>query len=177
MRKSFGSVRAAAFVVLAVTTPFCLAVDTHVWQQNEQAEFERGTAKNISIRSDGRLTLAPAFKELLDASVPYLWTVTQDSKGTLYCAGGAPTGATTKIFSVTPDGKSKTFAELNGLEIHVLAVDSKDRIYAAVLPDAKIYRSIRPARVSCSSTPSRSMFGRWRSTPRATCLSPPVTKA
>ena len=140
MRKLFGSVRAAAFVVLAVTTPFCLAVDTHVWQQNEQAEFERGTAKNISIRSDGRLTLAPVFKELLDASLPYLWTVTQDSKGTLYCAGGAPTGATTKIFAVTPDGKSKTFAELNGLEIHVLALDSKDRLYAAVLPDAKIYR-------------------------------------
>ncbi len=140
MRKFFGSVRAAAFVVLAVTTPLCLAVDTHVWQQNEQVEFERGTAKNISIRSDGRLTLAPAFKELLDAGVPYLWTVTQDSKGTLYCAGGAPTGATTKIFAVTPDGKTKTFAELNGLEIHVLTVDSKDRLYAAVLPDAKIYR-------------------------------------
>ncbi len=140
MRKFFGSVRAAAFVVLAVTTPFCLAVDTHVWEQNEQAEFERGTAKSISIRSDGRLTLAPVFKELLDASVPYLWTVTQDSKGTLYCAGGAPTGATTKVFAVTPDGKSKTFAELNGLEIHVLTVDSKDRVYAAVLPDAKVYR-------------------------------------
>jgi len=140
MRKFFGPVRAAALVVLAVTAPFCLAVDTHVWQQNEQAEFERGTAKNVSIRSDGRLTLAPAFKELLDASLPYLWTVTQDSKGTLYCAGGAPTGATTKIFAVAPDGKSKTFAELNGLEIHVLTVDSKDRVYAAVLPDAKIYR-------------------------------------
>ena len=139
MRTFFGSVRAAAFVV-AATTPLCLAVDTHVWQQNEQAEFERGTAKNISIRSDGRLTLAPAFKELLDASVPYLWTVTQDSKGTLYCAGGAPTGATAKVFAVTPDGKSKTFAEINGLEIHVLTVDAKDRVYAAVLPDAKIYR-------------------------------------
>jgi sugar lactone lactonase YvrE len=139
MYKFFGSVRAAAFCVLAVTTPLCLAVDTHVWQQNEQAEFERGTAKNISIRSDGRLTLAPAFKELLDAGLPYLWTVTQDSKGTLYCAGGAPTGATTKIFAVT-NGKSKTFAELTGLEIHVLAVDSKDRLYAAVLPDAKIFR-------------------------------------
>jgi hypothetical protein len=140
MRTFSGPVRAAAFVVLAATTPLCLAVDTHVWQQDEQAEFERGTAKNISIRSDGRLTLAPAFKELLDASVPYLWTVTQDSKGTLYCAGGAPTGATTKVFAVTPDGKSKTFAELNGLEIHVLTVDAKDRLYAAVLPDAKIYR-------------------------------------
>jgi hypothetical protein len=140
MSKYFGSVRAAALCALSITAPFCLAVDTHVWQQNEQAEFERGTAKNISIRSDGRVTLAPAFKELLDAGVPYLWTVTQDSKGTLYCAGGAPTGATTKIFAVAPGGKSKTFAELTGLEVHVLAVDSKDRLYAAVLPDAKIYR-------------------------------------
>ena len=118
----------------------CLAVETRVWQHSEQADFGRGTAEHITLSSDGRLTLAPSFRELFDGGVPYLWSVVRDSKGIVYCAGGAPTGATTKVFAIPPSGKSKTLAELTGLEVHVLALDSKDRLYAAVLPDAKIYR-------------------------------------
>jgi WD40 repeat protein len=127
-------------VALGLVAFACFAVETRVWQHSEQADFSRGTAEHISLSSDGRLTLAPSFRELFDGGVPYLWSVVRDSKGTVYCAGGAPTGATTRVFSVSPSGKSKTFAELTGLEVHVLALDSKDRLYAAVLPDAKIYR-------------------------------------
>jgi hypothetical protein len=133
--------RAAVAVVLSTAAPRpTFAVDTHVWEQSEQAEFTRGTPKHLSIRSDGHITLAPEFKELDSTTVPYLWAVAQNSKGTLYYAGGAPTGATTKIFMLAPNGKPKTFAEVPGLEIHALAIDSEDRVYAAVLPDAKIYR-------------------------------------
>jgi sugar lactone lactonase YvrE len=127
----------ASFIAFAASA---LAVDTHVWQQDELNEFTRGTVKNLSIRSDGRLTLAPEFRQLADLATPYLWSVVEDSRGTLYCAGGAPTGATAKIFAVTAQGKSRTFAELSGLEIHALAIDREDRIYAATSPDSKIYR-------------------------------------
>jgi len=116
------------------------AVDTHVWEQSDQADFERGISKHLSIRSDGHVSLAPEFKELDSTNVPYLWAVTQDSAGTLFYAGGAPTGATTKVFVLPRDGKPKVFAELPGLEVHALAVDAEDRVYAAVLPDAKVYR-------------------------------------
>lgn len=133
--------RATALLVALAAAPFtCLAVDTHVWEQSDQADFARGTPQHISIRSDGHITLAPRFKELDSTNVPYLWAVVQNSKGTLYYAGGAPTGATTKIFELAPNGKPRTFAELTGLEVHALAVDPEDRIYAAVLPDAKVYR-------------------------------------
>lgn len=116
------------------------AAETHVWEQSEEADFARGTPSHLSIRSDGHVTLAPEFKELDSTTVPYLWAIAEDSKGTLYYAGGAPTGATTSILSLSPGGKPRHFAELNALEIHALAVDSQDRVYAAVLPDAKIYR-------------------------------------
>jgi sugar lactone lactonase YvrE len=131
---------AGVCLATAALASACLAVDTHVWQQDDQAEFSHGTIKNLSIRSDGKLTLAPAFHELLDAGMTYLWSVVQDSHGKLYCAGGAPTGSTTKILAVTPQGKSDLFAELSALEVHALALDSKDRLYAATSPDAKIYR-------------------------------------
>jgi hypothetical protein len=127
-------------LLAAASASVSFAVDTHIWEQTDQSDFARGTAKHLSIRSDGHITLSPDFKELDSTTVPYLWAIAQDSKGTLYYAGGGPTGSTTKIFARTPDGRCKAFAELSGLEIHALAIDSSDRVYAAVLPDAKIYR-------------------------------------
>lgn len=132
--------RAAAVLCVAAAPHFCFATDTRVWDQSEQSDFTKGTPKKLSIRSDGRITIAPSFKELDSTNVPYLWAVVQDSKGTLYYAGGAPTGATTKIYELSAHGKPKSLAELAGLEVHALAVDHQDRLYAAVLPDAKIYR-------------------------------------
>src|SRR5581483_5332878 len=90
--------------------------------------------------SDGHVTLAPEFKELDSTGVPYLWALAQDSQGTVYYAGGAPTGATTRIFALARNAKPRVFAEVPGLEVHALAIDKQDRLYAAVLPDAKIYR-------------------------------------
>jgi hypothetical protein len=130
----------AALILLASAPTVCLAVDTHVWEQSDQAEFTRGTPRKLSIRSDGHITLAPEFKELDSTNVPYLWAIAEDSKGTLYYAGGAPTGATTKIYALSKNAKPRVFAELPGLEVHALAIDAQDRLYAAVLPDAKIYR-------------------------------------
>lgn len=131
---------AAAIALLLTFAGLGLAVDTHVWEQSDQTDFGRGTHKGLSIRSDGRITLAPEFKELDSTGIPYLWALAEDSKDTLYYAGGAPTGALTKIFALAPNGKPKVFAEVPGLEVHALAVDRDDRVYAAVLPDAKIYR-------------------------------------
>lgn len=139
--QNYSVLRRAAVLLCLLTAPvLSFAVETHVWEQSDQADFDRGTPRRLSIRSDGHVTLAPEFKELDSTSVPYLWAIAQDSKGTVFYAGGAPTGATAKIFALVPNGKPKVFAELPGLEVHALAVDAEDRLYAAVLPDAKIYR-------------------------------------
>lgn len=132
--------RTVVFACFFVFPFLARAVDTHVWDQSDQGDFLKGTLKHLSLRSDGHITLAPEFKELDSTSIPYLWAVAQDSKGTIFYAGGAPTGATTKVLTLAPNGKPKVFAELPGLEVHALAIDAEDRVYAAVLPDAKIYR-------------------------------------
>jgi hypothetical protein len=141
MHKIPGLFQAVAIVALTAAPQLSLAVETHVWEQSDQADFSRGTLKDLSIRSDGHVTLSPVFKELDSTGIPYLWAVAQDSKGDLLYGGGAPTGANTKIFELPANAKkSKVLAELPGLEVHALAVDSQDRVYAAVVPDAKIYR-------------------------------------
>lgn len=112
------------------------AGQTHVWSQGEFADFEKGNLKNLSLRSDGQLTLAPQSRELFDTKLAYLWALARDSKGNLYAGGG--TGA--KLYRIGGDGKGKMLADLDALEIHALAVDSKDRVYAGTSPDGKIWR-------------------------------------
>jgi sugar lactone lactonase YvrE len=116
------------------------AVDTKTWQQGEMADFEKGTLTRLSLASDGRLALAPVVKEIFDPSVAFLWAVARDSKGNLYTGGGGLGGAKTKLYMVDPSGKSKTLAELEGIAIQAIAIDSKDRVYAATSPDGKVYR-------------------------------------
>jgi len=128
-----------AIGAIAYLTPV-LAVETRFWQQGDFSDFEKGNLKNLSLRSDGRLTLAPALKELFDTSTPYLWAAALDSKGNVYVAGGAPSGSSAKLFQIAPSGATKTIAELDGLEIHAIAVDKQDRVCVATVPDGKIYR-------------------------------------
>lgn len=116
------------------------AVETKTWQQGEMADFEKGTLTRLSLASDGRLALAPVVKELFDPSVAFLWAIARDSKGNLYAGGGGLGGSKTKLFMVDPNGKSKTLAELDGIAIQAIAIDSKDRVYAATSPDGKVYR-------------------------------------
>jgi sugar lactone lactonase YvrE len=116
------------------------AVETKTWQQGEMADFDKGTLTRLSLASDGRLALAPVVKEIFDPSVAFLWAIARDSKGNLYAGGGGLGGSKTKLFMVDPAGKSKTLADLDGITIQAIAVDSKDRVYAATSPDGKIYR-------------------------------------
>ncbi|MCS7026247.1 MAG: hypothetical protein NZV14_15725 [Bryobacteraceae bacterium] len=122
---------------LAIT---CTAVETKFWQHYEATDYEKATLQKVAVRSDGRLSLAPVFRQIFDASTAYLWAVAEDSKGNVYVGGGAPSATVAKLFQVDPAGNSKLVAELPGLEIHAIAIDPKDRVYAATSPDGKVYR-------------------------------------
>jgi hypothetical protein len=118
----------------------CPAAETETWVQGELTDFEKANLKRVSLRSDGVLTLAPETTELFDASISYLWAIAQDSKGTIYIGGGGTGTSNTKLFAVGPDGKGRTVADLEGLEIHAIAIDRKDQVFAATSPDGKVYR-------------------------------------
>jgi hypothetical protein len=123
-----------ALLCLAAIAAF--AGQTRTWTQADFADFEKGVIKNLSVRSDGLLTLAPRSHELFDPATAYLWALAQDSKGNLYAGGGT----TAKLYRVPPDGKGKVLADLGAVEIHAIVVDSKDRVYVATSPDGKVYR-------------------------------------
>ena len=126
-------------LVAAATVLTCSAVDTRFWQQDEQSDFEKGSLSKLSLRSDGRLFLAPEIQEIFDSSTPYLWTAASDSKGNLYAAGGGAGSGVAKLFVIDSRGKSRVLAELEALEIHALVIH-RDQVYAATDPDGKIYK-------------------------------------
>jgi sugar lactone lactonase YvrE len=123
-------------LLLVVGATLCCAGETRSWIQADYSDFQKGNLKNLSIRSDGRLSLAPRTLEIYDSSTAYLWALARDSKGNLYTAGGP--GA--KLFRIPPNSKGEKIADFDALEIHAIAIDSKDRVYVATAPDGKIYR-------------------------------------
>jgi hypothetical protein len=125
--------------LLALATAVLAAGDTRFWSESEYSDFDKGNLKNLSLRSDGRLTVAPHARELFDTNLPYLWALARDSKGNLYAGGGS--GA--KLYRISPGSdspKGKLLAELDGLAVQAIAIDARDRVYAATSPDGKVYR-------------------------------------
>ena len=125
---------------MSVSLATALAVETKTWSQNDMAGFDKGTLTGLSLSSEGKLSLAPAAKEVFDASTAFLWAVARDSKGNVYAGGGGLGASKAKLFAVDPKGAVKTLAELDGIAIQAIALDSTDRVYAATSPDGKVYR-------------------------------------
>jgi len=125
---------------LCAASVVCCATETRTWSQNDYADFEKGDLKRLSVSSDGKLRLAPLFREVLDSSSVYLWAMAEDSRGNLYAGGGGPGGSGARVYVVPPKGTGKEFGALDDLEVHALAVDRNDRLYAATSPDGKVYR-------------------------------------
>jgi sugar lactone lactonase YvrE len=128
----------AAGAALAVSLLW--AVETRTWKQSDQQDFEKGKLENLSLRSDGRLTLAPAVTTLLETDVPYLWALAADGKGKIYAGGGGPGASSAKVFVIEGEGKSRVLAELPGLQIQAIALDPAGQVYAATAPDGRVYR-------------------------------------
>ncbi|MDQ6665381.1 MAG: hypothetical protein M3Z23_13435 [Acidobacteriota bacterium] len=120
---------------LAITVPICFAGATRTWVQTDYSDFEKGNLHNLSLRSDGRVTLAPKSVERFDSSSAYLWALARDSKGNLYTGGGP--GA--KLFRATAAGGQK-IADFDALEVHAIAIDSKDNVFVGTSPDGKVYK-------------------------------------
>src|ERR1700677_2463759 len=115
---------------LAVCALACVpafAVDTRTWTQADMTGFDKGSLTGLSISSEGRMTVAPAAKEIFDASTAFLWAVARDSKGNIYTGGGGLGATKVKLFAVDPKGTVKTLAEPDGIPIQPTAIDGTDR--------------------------------------------------
>jgi WD40 repeat protein len=122
-------------IALIIPAP-ALAEHTRYWRQADSSEFERGTAKGVAIRSDGRLMPAPKFESFSDPNLAYLWSLRLDSHSHLYAAGGSDA----KVLRFDDSGKSTTVFESPELAAQAIAFDARDNLYVGTSPDGKVYK-------------------------------------
>jgi hypothetical protein len=133
----YAAIMAAMAMILALGGTLPLAAEhTRFWRQSDYENFDRGTAKDTAVSSDGKIMLAPKFTPLADAGVAYLWDAKIDSRGNLYAAGGS----NAKVVKVDAAGKMTTVFESTELAAQALAIDRKDNVYVGTSPDGKIYK-------------------------------------
>jgi WD40 repeat protein len=112
------------------------AEHTHFWRQSDYSEFEKGTAKGVAIRSDGKLVPAPQFVAFSDPNLLYLWALRADSRGRVYAAGGSDA----KVLRFDDPAKPTTVFEAPELSAQTIAFDAHDNLYVGTSPDGKVYK-------------------------------------
>jgi outer membrane protein assembly factor BamB len=124
-------------VAMGLLAPALLyAEHTHFWRQSDYSDFEKGTAKGVAIRSDGKLVPAPQFAAFSDPNLMYLWALRTDSRGRVYAAGGSDA----KVLRFDDPAKPTTVFEAPELSAQTIAFDAHDNLYVGTSPDGKVYK-------------------------------------
>jgi hypothetical protein len=127
----------ACVVTFALAGPAPVRAEhTRYWRQSDAPEFDKGTAKGVAIRSDGKLVPAPRFASFADPNLAYLWELRLDSRGSLYAAGGSDA----KVLRFDDSGKSTVVFESTELAAQAIAFDAHDNLYVGTSPDGKVYK-------------------------------------
>src|ERR1700710_1664855 len=114
-----------ACVFLSLGLP-ALAVNTSHWVHTKEADFKKGTFRNVVATNLGDLKLSRAIKMILeqDAKVSAVYCLAEGPDGTVY-AGTGPNGVLLRV----KDNKVTPVYEAEGaLNIFCLLVDAKGRL-------------------------------------------------
>ena len=128
--------RLAFFGLLLSSLAF--AESTRTWVQTTYDDYEKGTAHGVAINSDGRLTLAPEFKDLYTTPSTYIWDAAADAQGNVYAAAGSPA----RVYRITPTGKASIIFAAQELQVQAVAIAPDGTLYAATSPDGKVYKIV-----------------------------------
>ncbi len=113
------------------------AVKTSLWEQQQRADFDAGTPKNLSLTSQGEVMLAPKIEGFTKLKETQVWALVEDSAGNLYAA----TGNEGKIYKISAGGDTaELFYDSPEVTIYSLAVAADDTLYAGTGPDGLIYK-------------------------------------
>jgi hypothetical protein len=124
-----------AALVFSAAAP-ALAEHTRWWRQSTFEDLDKGTAKGVALRSDGKMFLAPRFSEFADANLAYLLQIKADAKGNLYAAGGS----NAKVLRIDTSGKSTSVFESMELAAQAIALDAAGNLFVGTSPDGKVYK-------------------------------------
>lgn len=124
-----------------------------------QDDLEKGKALGVSVDALGQMRLAPAVRERLRATVPYLWCAASDAAGNIYVGGGNP------ALVLRVNEKSPTDTVFTSAEVAVFALAPvQNNLYIASSPDGQVYRQTGNAKAQPFFKPEAKYI--WSIAPR-----------
>jgi hypothetical protein len=123
-------------LVLIVAAAGVRAASTGFWLVASQTDFLKGEPNQISIDSDGRVTLGPALETVKDVGAPAVWRLAPDDREGLWAA----TGSDGKLWHVDARGEAKAVFDAAELDLHAVAAGPGGAVFAGSSPDGKVYR-------------------------------------
>jgi sugar lactone lactonase YvrE len=107
-----------------------------VWKQTSRTDFEKGTARGVSVNSRGDLSLTRLLERWQTSSESFLWSLIPDGSGGLI----AGTGNRAHILHFDAQGKRSVLARLPEIAVFSLLRTPEGTLYAATAPNGRTYR-------------------------------------
>lgn len=105
------------------------------WQPTTYEVLNKGKTMGTTVTQNGKILLSGRLRVLGKLPASYIWSMTADSKGTVY----AGTGNQGVIYRVSPTGQFQEFARLPLLTVNALCAGEGDTLYAGGAPTGAVY--------------------------------------
>src|SRR4029453_4692039 len=123
------SILVLALLPLQASTP-------KFFQAATQSDFLKGDVENLSIDSNGQLTLGPMTELVYETSAPFLWAMAPAPDGSLFVGPGTEG----KVYLIDGQGKGSVSVDSTELEAPALAPAPDGGLYVGTSPDGRIYK-------------------------------------
>jgi hypothetical protein len=111
------------------------AVKTEQWELKSPQDFMTGKLQRLIVTSDGQLRLGYDATKLGEFAKE-IWCSAVDRDGTIYFGTGSPAD----VYALGKDGRTTKLLEADSIAVTALTLDSRGNLYAATMPDGKIYK-------------------------------------
>lgn len=148
-------------VACLLTAWSCLAASaqgTRLWTQSKFEEFEKGTPQGVAIGSDGKLRAGPVAAEVLTTPSSFVWSVAAGKDGSIYLATGSPATVLKVSPGKTAEPRYTKLFETKAVAVQVVRVGPDGALYAATIPDGKVYRLKTDATTPADETTAEVVF-------------------
>lgn len=125
-----------------VIIELCHSSVTKFWVISTQEDFLKSEIHNVTIHSEGEVSIAPKLQLVGDTQEKFVWSVASDLNGNIYVG----TGDEGKIFKIARTGQMELLCDLDEPEVLCLFF-RRPYLYAGVAPPGIVYRINSKGRV------------------------------